>query len=320
MQAMRFSYSFLLRTLLLMGTLTPLPGRQLIADKPPVKQAATTRQPNSPRPAFKWVNPRDVSKLPGVEHQMFQSKTMKRAVGYFIYLPPRYKTSKQRMPVVYYLHGGRPGSEAKSVNLAAFVHQAIQQGVIPPTIYVFVNGGPVSHYNLPDRKQAMGEDVFVKELIPHIDATYRTIATRGGRGLEGFSQGGRGTARIMFKHPQLFCSAAPGGGGYATEKQISENDGRENENLKFTAGDNTWDLARNYAERENPPPLKILVFVGNQGFNYENNLQYMEFLQSLQIPFKRMIVEGAPHSAQKIYQKQGQEIMKFHAAAFAAEN
>ena len=31
--------------------------------------------------------------------------------------------------------------------------------------------------------------MFVKELIPHIDSTYRTIAKRSGRGIEGFSQG-----------------------------------------------------------------------------------------------------------------------------------
>ena len=41
--------------------------------------------------------------------------------------------------------------------------------------------------------------------------TYRTIAERSGRGIEGFSQGGRGTVRYMFNHPELFCSAAPGG-------------------------------------------------------------------------------------------------------------
>ena len=108
-----------------------------------------------------------------------------------------------------------------------------------------------------------GEDVFIKELIPHVDKTERTIANRSGRALEGFSQGGRGTTRIMFKHPELFCSAAPGGAGHATEKKISENDGRENENLKFSTGDNTWDLARAYAA-DPQPPIKILVHVGTE--------------------------------------------------------
>ncbi len=239
-------------------------------------------------------------------------------VGYCIYLPAAYgqpANKDKRFPVVYYLHGGRPGSEIRSVSLAEYIHKAISVGIIPPTIYVFVNGGPVSHYNLPERENAMGEDVFIKELIPHIDRTYRTIADRRGRAIEGFSQGGRGTCRIMFRHSHLFCSAAPGGGGYATEKKISENDGYENDNLKFAPGYNTWDLARKFAERPDPD-LNILFFVGNKGFNYENNLEFTKFLNSLKIPHDRLIVDDAPHSARVIYEKNGSDIMKFHAHNF----
>ena len=177
-------------------------------------------------------------------------------VGYCIYLPGHYKQqqfAERRFPVVYYLHGGRPGNETKSVRLAEVIDRHIAAGDVAPMIYVFVNGGPVSHYNLPGRDDGQGEDVFIKELIPHIDKTYRTIAERDGRAIEGFSQGGRGTTRIMFKHPNLFCSAAPGGAGYATEKRISEDGGRENEHLAFTPGDNTWDLARMYAAGSRPP-------------------------------------------------------------------
>jgi enterochelin esterase-like enzyme len=216
--------------------------------------------------------------------------------------------------VVYYLHGGRPGGETKAVKLTTHIDKAMQKGDVPDMIYVFVNGGKVSHYNTP-QFDSMGEDVFVKELIPHIDATYRTIAKRESRGLEGFSQGGRGTTRIMFRYPDLFSSCAPGGAGQSTEKSISENNGRENENLVFAEGDNTWDLAREYAK--NPKPaLKILVHVGTKGFNYENNLEYMEFLTSLRIPFERLIVDGVPHSATLIYEKRGLELMNFHAANF----
>ena len=242
---------------------------------------------------------------------------MKVDVGFCIYLPPNYaakKNADKRFPVVYYLHGGRPGGETKSVRLTSHIDKAMQSGDVPGMIYVFVNGGKVSHYNTP-QFDSMGEDVFVKELIPHIDAKYRTIAKRESRGLEGFSQGGRGTTRIMFRHPDLFSSCAPGGAGHSTEKSISENHGRENENLVFAEGYNTWDLAREYAK--NPkPPLRILVHVGTKGFNYENNLEYMAFLTSLKIPFERVIVEGAPHSATKIYEKRGLELMNFHATNF----
>ena len=236
-------------------------------------------------------------------------------VGYCIYLPAQYAANKKkRFPVVYYLHGGRPGSEIKSVKLVPWIHAAMKEGRVAPALYVFVNGGPVSHYNM-GKKGQMGEDVFIKELIPHVDATYRTIPGREGRGLEGFSQGGRGTARIMFRHPHLFVSAAPGGGGHATEKRISEEGGRESDKLIFAEGYNTWDLARKYAL--NPKPkLNILVHVGNKGFNYQNNLEWMEYLKQLKIPFDHLIILDAPHSATKIYEKKGLEIMRFHAANF----
>jgi enterochelin esterase-like enzyme len=279
-------------------------------DKKPAKKA--------PKP-FRWVNPLPKGDWPdGLKHGTFKSPSMNVDVGYCVYLPPGYdakKTSEKRFPVVYYLHGGRPGGETKSIKLTSHIDKAMQKGDVPGMIYVFVNGGKVSHYNTP-QYDSLGEDVFVKELIPHIDATYRTIAKRESRGLEGFSQGGRGTTRIMFKHPDLFSSCAPGGAGQATEKSISENHGRENENLIFAEGYNTWDLAREYAK--NPKPsLKILVHVGTKGFNYENNLEYMKFLTSLKIPYERLIVEGVPHSAGKIYEKRGLELMKFHAANFA---
>ena len=236
-------------------------------------------------------------------------------VGYCIYLPAEYAANKKkRFPVVYYLHGGRPGSEIKSIKLVPWIHAAMKEGKVAPALYVFVNGGPVSHYNI-GKKGQMGEDVFIKELIPHVDATYRTIPGREGRGLEGFSQGGRGTARIMFRHPHLFISAAPGGGGHATEKRISEEGGRESDKLIFAEGYNTWDLARKYA-RNPKPKLNILVHVGSRGFNYQNNLEWMEHLKQLKIPFGHLIVPDAPHSATKIYEKKGLQIMRFHAANF----
>jgi len=281
--------------------------------------SAQLPQPRKIQPPFRWVNPFSEGKYPGVKHATFRSLSMDVDVGYCIYLPPGYEelqNEDRRYPVVYYLHGGRPGNETKSVALSTFVDEAIRAGKVSPAIYVFVNGGQVSHYNYPEKK-SMGEDVFIKELIPHVDKIYRTIAHRAGRAVEGFSQGGRGTTRIMFKHPHLFCSAAPGGAGHATEKLVSQNDGRESDALKFAPGYNTYDLARKYAENQKPP-LRILIFVGTKGFNYENNLEYMDFLKTLGIPFERLIVPDAPHSAKIIYAKAGLEIMKFHAHNFAA--
>lgn len=270
-------------------------------------------------PPFSWVSPAKgkTDWLPQtLQHGTFLSPSMKVEVGYYIYLPPGYEDSSDRYPVVYHLHGGRPGGEYKSVRLSRYVDAAIRAGTIEPTIYVFPNGGPMSWYNYPQKENGMGEDVFIKETIPHIDRTYRTISGREGRAIEGFSQGGRGTTRIMFKYPELWISTAPGGSGYEPEKRIQKNDGAESEKVVFAPGYNTWDLAIDYSKRENAPSLKPLIWVGTRGFNYEYNLKYMEFLDGLGIPYEKLIVPDAQHSATQIYEAQGDALMKFHQRNF----
>jgi enterochelin esterase-like enzyme len=50
------------------------------------------------------------------------------------------------------------------------------------------------------------EDFVAKELVAYIDAHYRTIADRGGRGLAGHSMGGYGAILIGMKHPEVYSS------------------------------------------------------------------------------------------------------------------
>jgi len=240
-------------------------------------------------------------------------------VGYNIYLPPSYSKSRERFPVVYYLHGGRPGSESKSLAVVEKIDKTIRGSGKPGAIYVFVNGGPVSHYDMPGEEDAQGASVFIQELIPHIDSKYRTIAHRNGRGIEGFSQGGRGTMRLSLRYPELFCCAAPGGGGYETERRISESGGRESDQLQFAEGDNVYDLAKAYVERReqgDAPKVSWQLHVGTKGFNYQNNLAYMEYLNDLGIPHRKIVVDGAKHSAKEIYAERGQQIVLFHLSQF----
>ncbi len=270
--------------------------------------------------SHQWLNDfPEKAVYPSLLHRGFYSEANEELVGYCIYLPPGYndpENEERKYPVVYMLHGGRPGSELKLLPMLEFIHPKMELGEVPPMIYVFANGGAMSHYDYP-RLESFGETSFFKELIPQVDANYRTLKKREGRGLEGGSQGGRGTARYMFKHPELFVSAVPMFGGHATEKAISENGGAESEKVVFEPGNNTWDLARTYVENPDPAgPLKVLVVVGDKDFNYEGNLEWMEHLKALGIPFEKRIVPGAGHSYREVYEKAGLEIMNFHAANF----
>ena len=69
-------------------------------------------------------------------------------------------------------------------------------------IVVLANGGMRTFYKNSYDGRFMSETLIVRELIPHIDRTWRTIGERRGRCIEGHSMGGRGA----MKHPDLFCS------------------------------------------------------------------------------------------------------------------
>ena len=121
--------------------------------------------------------------------------------------------------------------------------------------------------------------------------------------------------RLSLRYPDLFCSAAAGGGGYETERKISESGGRESATLVFAEGDNAWDLARAYSKAKTPE-VDWMIYVGTKGFNYQNNLEYMAFLKSLEIPFESIVVPDVPHSGLKIYEQRCVDLMRFHAANF----
>ncbi len=120
---------------------------------------------------------------------------------FLIYLPPGYNdpaNTNPRYPVVYLLHGA-PGNYkdwAGGGNASATADALIDTGRIPPTILVM----PEGKANLTvDSEWANGappapqaESYLVQEVVPYIDAHYRTIAEQAHRAIGGLSSGGYG--------------------------------------------------------------------------------------------------------------------------------
>lgn len=156
-------------------------------------------------PSITWVNQTEEPLPTGVTHHTFESQAAKQPVGYCIYLPPGYETTDLRYPVIYNLHGNG-GNEFHSFEDVNVLHEGIVAGKWPPMIVVLPNGGRSTFYKDSFDGRFPIETMFIRELIPHIDATYRTIAARHGRCIEGFSMGGRGSTRLAMKYPELFCS------------------------------------------------------------------------------------------------------------------
>lgn len=269
---------------------------------------------------FRWVNAMPAEANERLEHRTYHSELMDVDVGFVVYLPPGYEAPEnadRSYPVVYYLPLGRVGSEVNGIDLADLLDEWIGSGVVQPRIHVFVNGGREGYFDYGD---SQGESTFVRELIPNIDRTYRTIANRKGRALEGFSMGGRGTARIMFRYPELFCSAAAISGGHQKEEQISVHAGREvrgSEVLIHEPTNNSWDLARAFAARDETWDLDVLVAVGSADPNYQGNLDWMDHLRALGIPFERRIVPGIGHDITRLLEALGPTVERYHDSCFA---
>jgi endo-1,4-beta-xylanase len=171
---------------------------------PAAKKAAPASTSTMP---VTWVNPPQPGQLPaGVVHRTFRSRALGVDVGYCIYLPPGYDTETgRRYPTIYNLHGAG-GNELHSFSSARALHDGIVSGRWAPMILVLPNGGARTFYKDSGDGKMPAEKLIVQDLIPHIDATYRTIAARAGRAIEGFSMGGRGATRLALKYPELFCS------------------------------------------------------------------------------------------------------------------
>jgi enterochelin esterase-like enzyme len=147
--------------------------------------------------------PRGPRMMPASEKaKTFDSKSLGATVTYVAYLPADYETSKASYPVIYALHGMFENSaflERRAV-LPQY-EAAVKAGGAPSAIVVTVDGGNNLFINSPKGRY---QDLVAKDLVEHIDKTYRTIARREGRALLGISMGGYGALNIAFSQPSVF--------------------------------------------------------------------------------------------------------------------
>lgn len=156
-----------------------------------------------------------------IRHETYYSELMGLEVGYNIHIPAGYdpdNTSK-RYPVLYYLHalGGNENSWVSDVWGANYVETL--QGMGDDMFIVYVNNAGGQWYTDAANGLYYGRSTILYELIPHIDATYNTIADKRGRALDGFSMGGVGGLLLAFERPDMFNSVVTNSAGISNSLQ-----------------------------------------------------------------------------------------------------
>src|SRR5262249_24448883 len=129
-------------------------------------------------------------------------------------------------PVVYLLHGA-PGNYkdwSRGGNAGVTADALIGTERIPPMILVMPEGKASLTVDsewangAPPAPQA--ESYLVHEVVPYIDARYRTIADQAYRAIGGLSSGGYGGVNTTLHHPDVFGTAFGLSGNYLATKTI----------------------------------------------------------------------------------------------------
>jgi len=161
-----------------------------------------------------------------------ESNEMRRC---FIYTPPGYETDNQkRYPVLYLQHGGGENETGWSSQGHAnlIMDNLIAEGKTVPFIIVMDNGT----WRMPPRPN--GErpagpwppegwadgfmNTLIKDIIPMIDANYRTIADPQHRAMAGLSMGGMQTRVITLAHPEMFSYVGMFSGGSISVQDVEK--------------------------------------------------------------------------------------------------
>lgn len=204
-----------------------------------------------------------------VESVWYPSSNLGQMRRMTVYTPYGYKTGKERYPVMYLLHGGGGDEEAwMSMGRAVqILDNMIEKGLAEPMICVMPNGNPTQlaaqTLKLPNGTLRPGVAVeggntatyswdgmqpFRKEMldniVPYIDANYRTIADAKHRAICGLSMGGGQSFYIGLRAPEVFrnvgffSTGAFGGisNGESTFDLEKEAPGMLSDTKKFNSG------------------------------------------------------------------------------------
>ncbi len=194
-------------TTITVTTPPPVTTAPAVTVTPSATATAATLAPNTASPS-----PRAVGKG-RLEKSTFRSTALGRTMEYWIYLPGGYDANPSvRYATAYLLHGsGGFISEWADYGVFETADRLMGSGTIPPFIIVLPEGDQeywVDHV-IDKRTGANGEKwgtYTAKEVVPTIDAKYRTIPRASARAIGGLSMGGHGAMQLSLNFPGIWSA------------------------------------------------------------------------------------------------------------------
>ena len=176
-----------------------------------------------------------------VQQILFPSKSTNTSRRAFVYTPPGYdKDQTERYPVLYLQHGWGEDETAWSNQGRAnlIMDNLISEGEIKPFIIVMTYGmtNDVRIGGLRNFKIDPFQTVLIDELIPYIDANFRTLSDQSHRAMAGLSMGGMETKTITMANLDKFAYIGLFSGGTFSMDDVNNTPGfKEKVKLVFVS-------------------------------------------------------------------------------------
>jgi len=162
-----------------------------------------------------------------VQQILFPSISTGTSRRAFVYTPPGYdKDQSTRYPVLYLQHGWGEDETAwtNQGHANLIMDNLIAEKKIKPFIIVMTYG-MTNHIKFGGLKSfdiTEFQTVLVNELIPYVEATFRTIADQSHRAMAGLSMGGMETRMITINRPDVFSHYGLLSGGVYKPEDIKD--------------------------------------------------------------------------------------------------
>lgn len=154
-----------------------------------------------------------------VTRRWYDSPGLKMDRRLTIYTPPGYEGSKDKLPVLYLLHGAG-GDEEAWISLgrtAQIMDNLIAKGKAKPMIVVMPNGNVIQdaapgegskgfykpQFMIPKTMDGTYEENF-KDIIKFVESNYKVKANKANRAIAGLSMGGFHSLHISRYYPNTF--------------------------------------------------------------------------------------------------------------------
>ncbi len=196
----------------------------------------------------------------------YQSKSLGQRRSLHVYTPPGYDQSSKKLPVMYLLHGSGDNDGTWSVlgRANVILDNLIAAKKAKPMIVVMTDGHPyisppgVSPTNATERGRNTKtyERDLIEDVMPFVEANYRTINKRESRAIIGLSMGGGQSLHVGLNHLDRFAwvggmsASVPAADDVFTALNDSKDTNKKLKTLWIAIGKDDFLLSRNQTFHE----------------------------------------------------------------------